>query len=189
MEFPCLPPLKRLSNASTEDLSEVRNNHSYLISLYDCLQKTLILFCGLVLEYLNSLDNGYDLLVEYAARVNSILLHDHYNLFQWKTYVCSMLELEKTFATFTNLINTNYETIFEGYPSFPKFSIWRMMTRIWIKEVYEKTGLNHNLHTSFVKILTRLREENISKALEETNLANNANLPKSLYVSLQTKDR
>lgn len=175
LESPCLPTLKRLSNASTEDLSLVRNNHSYLISLYDCLQKTLILFCGLVLEYLNSLDNGYDLLVEYSAR--------------WKTYVCSMLELEKTFATFTSLMNTNYETIFEGYPSFPKFSIWRMMTRIWIKEVYEKAGLNHNLHTSFVKILTHLREENIIKALEEANLTNNANLPKSLYVSLQTKDR
>lgn len=107
-----------------------------------------------------------------------------------------MLELEKTFETFTKLMNTNYEKIFEGYPCFPKFSILRLMTKIWIKQVYEKAGLNQYLNEAFLQILVNYREKNLQKALGDTNSTlhmedeeNSNDLPKCLYVNLQTKNR
>ena len=42
----------------------------------------------------------------------------------------SMLEFETTFETFTKLFNEAYERLFVGYPSYPKFSIWRLMVII-----------------------------------------------------------
>jgi hypothetical protein len=175
------PNLNQLSRASTEELPGKKSCTSFLLSLYDCLCKSLFHFCGLIWDYLNSLDNFYDLIAEYTAR--------------WKAYVCSMLELEKTFETFTTLMNKNYESIFEGYPSFPKFSIWRLMTRIWMKKIYEKDGLSQNLQTAFLNILSNYREKNIKKILsdnsvkfEMNNLCNNE-LPKCLYINLKTKEK
>lgn len=68
-----IPSLKLISNVSTADsFSPMKTNHSYLMNLYDCLKNTLIHFCHLVSEYLDSLDNVYDLLVEYTTRVKII---------------------------------------------------------------------------------------------------------------------
>jgi hypothetical protein len=175
------PNLKQLSRASTEELPGKKSYTSFLLSLFERLTNSVLHFCGLIQDYLNSLDNFYDLLAEYTAR--------------WKAYVCSMLELEKTFETFTALMNKNYETMFEGFPSFPKFSIWRLMTRIWMKTVYEKAGLNQSLHEAFLQILGNYREKNIKRTLhdnslkfEMNNLCNNE-LPKCLFINLQTKEK
>ena len=107
-----------------------------------------------------------------------------------------MLELEKTFETFTQLINENYEKIFEGYPSFPKFSVWRLMTKIWINEVYEKMGLDKSLNASFLQVLDNYRAKNILKMDCTKNNCNldlensqNGGLPQHLYVCLQTKEK
>jgi len=106
-----------------------------------------------------------------------------------------MLELEKTFTTFTELLNTHYEQIFEGYPSFPKFSIWRLMTKIWMREVYEKSNLNLCLNESFLKLFSNHREMNVKKTFNNNFSTTNMNeeiiteLPKSLYVDLNMKEK
>lgn len=171
-----LPDLGLLSKAGSHN-----KNHSYLIKLYDCLTNTLIHFCRLVSEFLDSLDNTYDLLAEYVSR--------------WKTYVCSMIEIEKACETFTHLFNKAYETVFEGYPSFPKFSIWRLMTKIWMKEVYEKAGISQNLNVAFLQILSNVREKNIKDSLGENQMniefpeLKTEKIPKCLYINLQTKEK
>ena len=106
-----------------------------------------------------------------------------------------MLELERIFTTFTNLLNENYETLFEGYPSFPKFSVWRLMTKIWIKEVYEKLSLGRNLNEAFLETLSHLRENNVKEAFNQCLLSTHQSehevteLPKNLYVSLETRKK
>jgi hypothetical protein len=102
-----------------------------------------------------------------------------------------MLELEKKFTAFTELLNAQYETIFEGYPCFPKFSIWRLMTKIWMKEVYEKSNLNRILIESFLKILSNYREsymkETFNNSFSKVNIDEEevSELPKSLYIGLK----
>lgn len=103
------------------------------------------------------------------------------------------MELEGSFATFTELMNSQYETIFEGYPGFPKFTLWRLMTKIWLREVYDKCGLGNTLSEAFLKILHSFREGNINETFRNSaTLANNGDgsptgLPKSLFVSLRIK--
>ena len=86
-------------------------------------------------------------------------------------------------------MNQNYELTFEGYPSYPKFSIWRMMTKIWLKEVFEKSNFKLILNESFLRVLSNHREKNIKQALNNNfvniNLADKyIELPKKLYVGL-----
>jgi hypothetical protein len=103
-----------------------------------------------------------------------------------------MLELENLLESFTEQLNKNYEAIFEGYPSYPKFSIWRLASKIWMKEIHEKSNLNLSLNESFLRILGNHREKNIKDSLN--NNFNGLNLddskiemPKCLYINLNTK--
>lgn len=106
-----------------------------------------------------------------------------------------MLELEQTFKAFTELINKNYEHAIEGYPCFPKFSMWRLMTKIWIREVFEKSDLDRSLCDSFLRILTNYRERNVKESLNGTlsklpvEVDSNEELPKCLYIGLKTKNK
>jgi len=166
-----------ISNVSTEDSFLVNSNHSYLLNMYDCLSNTLIHFCHLVSEYLSCLDNFYDLLAEYNMR--------------WRLYVCSMLEIEKTFSTFTELLNKAYGAVFEGYPGFPKFSIWRLMTKIWINEVYGNQKLKQSLNAAFQQILINHRDKNVKKIICNEQILefsdiNDPTIPRCLYINFQT---
>jgi len=106
-----------------------------------------------------------------------------------------MIEIEKACETFTHLFNKAYETVFEGYPSFPKFSIWRLMTKIWMREVYEKAGISQNLNVAFLQILSNVREKNIKDSLGENQMniefpeLKTEKIPKCLYINLQTKEK
>jgi len=163
-----------ISNVSTEDSLIANSNHSYLLSMYDCLRDTLIHFCHLVSEYLSCLDNFYDLLAEYTTR--------------WKVYVCSMLEIEKTFSTFADLFNKAYGAVFEGYPGFPKFSIWRLMTKIWINQVYENQKVKSSLNAAFQQVLLNHRDKNVKQIICNDQIfefsdIQDPTIPKCLYIN------
>jgi len=170
-----LSGLKKFSESYTpnEETHIIQYNRPYLLCFYDTLHKVLTHFCRLVSEYLSSLDNIYDVLSEYIAR--------------WKTYVCSMLECEKMFQTFTELLNNHYEKLFEGYPAFPKFSMWRFMTKIWMREVFEKADLGICLNESFLRILNNHREKNVKESMNNNfdglNLEMKLEMPKTLYIN------
>ena len=56
-----------LGNGNNEALQK---KNSLLIRIYDCLNNILSHYCSVVTEYLDSIENVYDLLAEYTARVN-----------------------------------------------------------------------------------------------------------------------
>mmetsp|Transcript_28526 Transcript_28526/g.25401 ORF Transcript_28526/g.25401 Transcript_28526/m.25401 type:complete len:154 (-) Transcript_28526:1335-1796(-) len=88
-------------------------------------------------------------------------------------------------------MNEHYEKVFENYPSYPKFSMWRMMTKIWMKEIYEKNGLHYTLNQSFIRILRNHREKNVKESMNtnfgELNFETKTEMPKNLYINLKTK--
>lgn len=169
----------RSLDSTNDEVMSIKSNGNCLLDLYNCICSSISHFCGIISCHLNSLDNTYDLLAEYTAR--------------WNTYVSSMIELENVFKTFTELLNKTYENVCQGYPCFPKFSIWRLMTKLWIREVYEKSNLSFNLNESFLRILYNHRDQNIKESLN-ANFSNlhldhnkSEELPKCLYVNLKTK--
>jgi len=173
-------PSKSL-DSTNDEVQSIKNNSVCLLDIYNSICSTISHFCGVISYYLNSLDNIYDLMAEYTSR--------------WNAYVCTMLELEQTFKAFTELMNKTYEHIFQGHPCFPKFSMWRLLTKIWMREVYEKSNLNFSLNESFLRILGNHREKNVKDCLNASfsNLnfeeCKSGELPKCLYVNLKTKNK
>ncbi len=70
--LPNLKCFKKASKSAYNDWLKSATRKSYILDLYECLQNTLRVFCGTIREYLKSLDNVYDLLSEYTARVSII---------------------------------------------------------------------------------------------------------------------
>jgi len=178
-EGPNVGDLTKISNASTDDLQMLKQKPAFLMSLYENLLSVLTHYCQVVHRFLSSIDDIYLIVAEYSTR--------------WKVYVCVMLELEKSFGTFAKLMNKHYEALFESYPSYPKFSMWRLMTKVWMSEVYEKSNLNQNLNESFLKILNCHREINVREIFNNNNsLSTNDEtneLPKSLFIDLNLREQ
>lgn len=98
-----------------------------------------------------------------------------------------MISLEKNLKGYINALNTIFERFFENYPSFPKFSIWRMMTKIWHKTIYQK--FEEPLLACFKKLLKVFRQKNMSnminfnKLLKKDKKGNGDDVPLPLYIS------
>lgn len=99
-----------------------------------------------------------------------------------------MINLENTLKEFVNTINCLYEKIYEDLPSFPKFSIWRMMTKIWHKTVYQK--LEAPLAACFKKLLKVYRQKHMSNMINLKKIINKKekksetdDVPLPLYIS------
>lgn len=104
-----------------------------------------------------------------------------------------MIEFEKNFKKCIEAINSKYEKIYEGYPNFPKFSIWRMMAKIWIKNCFSR--LEQPLTACFKKILKVIREKNLSFLMKDQNIKNHKKnegfdeLPLNLYISFKKRNK
>lgn len=70
--------------------------------------------------------------------------------------------------------------------------MWRLMTKIWIREVYEKNGFHQSLLESFIRILRNHREKNVKESMntnfaEFSSFETKSEMPKNLYINLKTK--
>ena len=99
-----------------------------------------------------------------------------------------MINLEKNLKEYINAINITYEKLFEDLPSFPKFSIWRMMTKIWYKAVYQR--LEEPLAACFRKLLKVYRQKNMDSMITNKKIMIKKNkqqsvddIPLHLYTS------
>jgi hypothetical protein len=87
------------------------------------MQNIVATQCEMVNGYLNSLDGDENLLKEYRHA--------------WEAYVVSIRECEKMFSPLSDMINDVYMAKFPTHPTYPQFSIWRMMAKVWFNQVYE----------------------------------------------------
>eukprot|EP00331_Platyophrya_macrostoma_P009649 CAMPEP_0176415514 /NCGR_PEP_ID=MMETSP0127-20121128/5848_1 /TAXON_ID=938130 /ORGANISM="Platyophrya macrostoma, Strain WH" /LENGTH=586 /DNA_ID=CAMNT_0017795517 /DNA_START=636 /DNA_END=2396 /DNA_ORIENTATION=- len=154
---------------------------SRLLRLNNLFYAVIQNYCAMIFDYLSNLDNTYNLVAEYSTR--------------WTVYTYTILQLIQSCQGFTETMNEAYEQLFPGYPSFPKFSIWRLMVKTWFSEVYEKCGISKLLSDSYLKIVSNhrenlLREEinsnfpGISKQLDSTL---DLQVPKQLFLNFSTK--
>lgn len=102
-----------------------------------------------------------------------------------------MKNLENNLKEYINCLNYVFEKYFEDYPSFPKFSIWRMMAKIWYKAVYQR--LEAPLAACFKKLLKVHRQKNLNNMINFKKILNkkekrneNEEIPLPLYISFKT---
>jgi hypothetical protein len=51
-------------------------------------------------------------------------------------YVEAMHQMEKILQIFVDDYNNMYSFNFVDHPKFPQFSIWRLMTKMWVKKIF-----------------------------------------------------
>jgi len=108
-----------------------------LLDLYSELHELISSYCRVISNFLNGIDSPMVFAVEYTTR--------------WKNFTLGMQQISTMLRDFSSAINEKYYSFFKNDPKFPCFSIWRMMTRIWYKEVYH--SLETRMNSEFNKLV------------------------------------
>lgn len=111
--------LKTKNNEDQAEILEV-NQFEFLSIFKQMLENQL----GSIYCYLKFLNDPFEIIQEYNMR--------------WMGYVCAVFEYEKLFKEFLEKFNDSYQKMFPDQPAFPKFSFLRLMSKMWIKNVYRK---------------------------------------------------
>lgn len=126
------------------------------------------IICHLLYNYLNyekdKSEDGKSLINEYLLCFNN--------------FVDSAILINKKCTNINVTMNYLYNQLFENYPKFPRFSIFRMCLRIWFTEANTLLVGEKTLLTQIKEKLTSLFSNNIKEELYnkiEENMKNNNN--------------
>ena len=130
-------PVLHINNEKfSEEITE-QDLHPF-IRIYVHLQELFSSFCRLMANYLENIKDPFLFITEYGCK--------------WKNYTMSMQTIGDYMRQFSGVMNEVYDLIYsKEYPGYPNFSIWRMMTRIWFKEVVQP--LNTKMKSNFQTVL------------------------------------
>ncbi len=62
-------------------------------------------------------------------------MHEYHK--RWSAFVASAIKLDEVLAPISFSVNQIYMVLFPGFPSQPVFSVWRFMTKVWQREVFQ----------------------------------------------------
>jgi len=93
-----------------------------MILLYLTFKFQINLVKSYLMEHLEKQKNGFDFISEYNIK--------------WNTYAASLHEIEDNLKTVLEIFNEAYEKAYEDHPRFPKIQIWRLMIKLWIKDMF-----------------------------------------------------
>ena len=82
----------------------------------------------------------------------------------WNKFVKGIISMDEKFRPAANCMNDLCKNLLANYPHYPKFSIWRLMVKIWHKEVFQPT--KNILNKVFLRLLLNHR---ITTLLEMKN--------------------
>ena len=133
-------------------IKDFHYSHDLLLQTYSILTKTIENFATSVFEYLESINDPFYLLQEYSAF--------------WTRYSNSIFEMEDLFKSFTKAFNERYELEFADLPNFPKFSLMRLMIKIWLKSVWEQ--IKEKIIEAFGVALQELRLNSLKNCKDIT---------------------
>ena len=152
-------------------LKNENNSFFYIIKLiylsFNIFCKTSI--CHLLNSFSSSNDNEFD--------DGKLLINEYLKTFN--NYVDTCLLINKKCLNLNIAMNYLYKSLFENYPNFPKFSIFRMCIRIWFSEantyLIGKNTLLEKIRKNITSVFScNLKEELFNKM--ENKLKNNCNI-------------
>ncbi|EAS02194.2 cell division protein (macronuclear) [Tetrahymena thermophila SB210] len=140
-----------------------------LICFIENLVDLFIFKCQLIYEYLKEHMNGQNVHESSGIKKNGFDLLSEYNI-KWNIYIAFLNEIEEQLKDVFEVYNEAFDQIFEDYPQHPRMSIWRLMVKIWIQEIYSKDEIKENLYGCFLKILSIRRQENFQFQMKQIEL-------------------
>lgn len=154
--------------------SQLSNESNQLFSILKCLCMTLMFYCQYTMMYLyhtyNIPSNPNILLNEYLKR--------------YKNYVETAIELNNQLENVNVFVNYLYESFFPNYPTFPKFSVFRMSMLIWNNEMTNLIDDNESMLScikiSFTSFYSNILHDNLEYYFKFDSYINNIN-PDALF--------
>ncbi|CAD8080274.1 unnamed protein product [Paramecium sonneborni] len=107
-----------------------------------------------------------------TQNTNSVDLLSEYTMY-WEAYSNSIVDLNGIIYPLENIVNELHQNIFPKYPQHPKFSFWRIMCQLWIKNILRNEQFQKLLLECFIKTMQTERQ---AKFLKEFDQGVNQNL-------------
>ncbi|CAD8073162.1 unnamed protein product [Paramecium sonneborni] len=115
--------------------------------------------------YLEGLQKYFSVYIN-VNTINSIDLLSEY-LMYWQAYSNAIMDLSTIVFPFENLVNELHQNLFPKYPQYPKFSIWRVMTKMWIKYIIRNEQFQAILLQCFIRLLSTQRQQLFKKEFDQ----------------------
>jgi hypothetical protein len=74
---------------------------------------------------------------------------------KWNKFRESLSQITEEFAWLEKIVNDLFSKIFPTHPVYPQWSVWRLMVKIWVREVVDVNF--KGLRITSMKWLTHLR--------------------------------
>ncbi|CAD8167513.1 unnamed protein product [Paramecium octaurelia] len=115
--------------------------------------------------YLEGLQKYFSVFIN-VNTINSIDLLCEYVMY-WQAYSNAIMDLSTLIYPFENIINELHQNLFPKYPQYPKFSVWRVMTKLWIKHIIRNQQFQTILLECFIRLLSAQRQQMFKKEFEQ----------------------
>lgn len=134
----------------TSSLPQPVELNNKILNIFVQIARTVGLYCKMV---------KHTLVKQVCPRAT---LRLHAELLKRFTYSC--VSFSKDYKCLEETMNSKFAEVFPEYPSYPKFSFWRMFMRVWVSEVFE--FLEPALSDECLDILNRLQASNLEKNMD-----------------------
>ena len=144
-------------NSNTQQKPTTRTIFT-ILDIEESFFRSIKIHCRMINRFLQSIDHPVKLLKEYNQR--------------WNHYVMSIMDMQKDFKFLETAINSLYSQYYKDEFINPKFTIWRLMVKVWLKEIFNP--LKDSLTQSFRKLSKeyRLNENDLIKDALNTSVTN-----------------
>ncbi|CAD8063265.1 unnamed protein product [Paramecium primaurelia] len=115
--------------------------------------------------YLIGLQKYFSLFIN-VNTINSIDLLCEYVMY-WQVYSNAIMDLSTFIYPFENIINELHSNLFPNYPQYPQFSVWRVMTKMWIKYIIRNQQLSVILLQCFIRLLSAQRQQMFKQEFDQ----------------------
>ncbi|CAD8175970.1 unnamed protein product [Paramecium octaurelia] len=144
---------------------ELENHLEQLDEEQICILTLLNEFYTSLECYLEGLQQYFSVFIN-ANTINSIDLLSEYVMY-WQAYSNAIMDLSTIIFPFENIINELHQNVFSKYPQYPKFSIWRVMTKLWIKYIIRNEQLQPILIQCYLRLLSAQRQQMFKKEFDQ----------------------
>ena len=141
----------------------MKNEDNKLFYLLKCIHLTTTIFCRQSMNYLYSTykNHKFEFIKEYNKR--------------YKNFIDCAIIINDTCENVNVAVNYLYEEIFKDYPSFPKFSIFRLLIKTWYTEMTNKISEYDSIMSFFKQDILSIYLQFFSNDLDSIKM--NITLP------------
>jgi len=164
------------SQDSFKDLKELVSLRWYLFDSLKSKQDK-----NLTLELYQTI---YNIIKNHCEMIQALLdkIKDHEGFLSeyirlWKSFVLIIIEINRMFCPFSTFFNEISNKTIQGLSNLPEFSIWRIMVKIWLNEVFYPLidKLHNAFRSTFIKTVTEDFSFNLFEPLLLINPEENNN--------------